>query len=539
MLAGDTDFDADWYLSEYPDVRAIGMAPLEHYLWLGRRLGRLPCPPERMRLNRIGQANGVRPTSTEENGTDPYSDAAVDKSFGNFCSWLFPASSNLEGLDANAIFNVMRNDFGQIVVDGKRRASPLAHDLIDFMSSYDSDSLEAASIDLLDLPQGCQSILLVTYYAPSLSHAGGLRILDTYTMIRERCPDVRLTLFAAQHADVDGDLSLLDELFDEVHLCRPELFRADWLLHQLGDRQTFDLADLQFHQAGRMAGELRAIARRLIFTPMETLSRFAFDEAAAAAQQGQIAQGRIFAAISDGAAERKIISDVDLTVCVSDADASFLAAIAGTNRVSFFPTGISSIEFARELQEDYRPPAFGNKRNRLVFAAYFGSETNRYGLQWYLKNVHPLVLAAVPDYNLAVVGRGDTSSLEGLAASSVHFIGEAPNLAPVLEQAKAGLVLALNGSGFRGKINQYALCGLPAISTTLGATGLCYEPGEDILVADGVVEFSKACIDLLLNDDMGASLAAKARQRALEYYSWDGIWPRVAVVYGLQNRYHA
>lgn len=531
------NFDADWYLSEYPDVRASGMDPYEHFQWLGRRLNRLPSAPGAKPQGLVGQKEGGILQFSEENWLDPYCDANVAQAFERFCSWLLPENAGHEGLDASAIYHAMRWDFGHSHADGQRQTNPLARKLIDFMRSYNPESNFAASFDLQDLPQGCQSILLASYYAPTLAHAGGLRILDTYTMIRERHPDVRLTLFAPQHGNVDGDLTLLDSLFDEIHLCRPEQFRADWLLQQLNGQQ-FDLADLQFHQAGFMAPELRTIARRTIFTPMETLSRFAFDEARAAARAGQLAQGRIFAAISDGAIERKIISDVDMTVCVSDADASFLTSIAGTDCVSFYPTGLSKIEFARELKTDYLPPAFEKKRNRLVFAAYFGSETNRYGLEWYLENVHPLVLAAVPDYDLAVVGRGDTSSLERYTTPFVRFIGEVPNLAPVLEQAKAGLVLALNGSGFRGKINQYALCGLPSISTTLGATGLTYEPGTDILIADGVEQFSKACIDLLLNNDKGAALATKARQRALECYSWGGIWPRIAAIYGLQDTHH-
>ena len=37
-------FDAAWYLKEYPDVAQLGMDPLEHYLWLGKRLGRRARP---------------------------------------------------------------------------------------------------------------------------------------------------------------------------------------------------------------------------------------------------------------------------------------------------------------------------------------------------------------------------------------------------------------------------------------------------------------------------------------------------------------
>jgi len=37
-------FDRKWYIAEYPDVGALGMDPVEHYLRLGARLGRNPGP---------------------------------------------------------------------------------------------------------------------------------------------------------------------------------------------------------------------------------------------------------------------------------------------------------------------------------------------------------------------------------------------------------------------------------------------------------------------------------------------------------------
>lgn len=42
-------FDEKYYLEQYPDVAEIGMDPLEHYLWLGKKLGRSGIRPERSR----------------------------------------------------------------------------------------------------------------------------------------------------------------------------------------------------------------------------------------------------------------------------------------------------------------------------------------------------------------------------------------------------------------------------------------------------------------------------------------------------------
>jgi len=37
-------FDPDWYTQTYDDVAALGMDPVEHYLWIGAKLGRDPSP---------------------------------------------------------------------------------------------------------------------------------------------------------------------------------------------------------------------------------------------------------------------------------------------------------------------------------------------------------------------------------------------------------------------------------------------------------------------------------------------------------------
>ncbi|HEX7852815.1 MAG TPA: hypothetical protein VF503_03880 [Sphingobium sp.] len=39
-LERNGEFDADWYKSCYPDVEALGMDPKQHWLWVGRRMGR-------------------------------------------------------------------------------------------------------------------------------------------------------------------------------------------------------------------------------------------------------------------------------------------------------------------------------------------------------------------------------------------------------------------------------------------------------------------------------------------------------------------
>lgn len=58
-------FDAEWYLETYPDVKALGMDPVEHFLWIGARLNRNPSPEfntaEYLALNADLVPKGVNP----------------------------------------------------------------------------------------------------------------------------------------------------------------------------------------------------------------------------------------------------------------------------------------------------------------------------------------------------------------------------------------------------------------------------------------------------------------------------------------------
>lgn len=40
----NTDFDEEWYISRYPDVKRSGLCPLAHYNAFGKKEGRHPCP---------------------------------------------------------------------------------------------------------------------------------------------------------------------------------------------------------------------------------------------------------------------------------------------------------------------------------------------------------------------------------------------------------------------------------------------------------------------------------------------------------------
>lgn len=382
-------------------------------------------------------------------------------------------------------------------------------------------------------------ILLVSYYYPSRAHAGGLRILDIYALIKQRCPNVQLDLLTHHRPSIDGSIADSHQIFDHVYLSPVEDLSPS-CLHGLQSNGKFkyDVVDLQFHQAAYHLEEYKRIASKVIFTPMESLAKVLYLE-----MQNQIRMNHRFgikellAQFKFAYEEISFCRNVDHVVCVSKTDAAFIRSVGGGHKVRAIETGISPLEFAEALTNGFSQVSAKERPKKIIYVAYFESQTNINALNWYLQKVHPRVIKAVPDYQLVVVGRGDLSSFEVYRGPQVELVGEVPILTPYIKSAKIGIAPALGGSGFRGKVNQYAVLGIPAVVSPIALQGLVYRDGESVFVADDSSDFADRCIELLSDDDLNDRMAHEARKLCMKNYSWGSKWPQISEVYGLQGNY--
>ena len=452
--------------------------------------------------------------------------------YGHFIEWILEKYDNAADVDRGLMANWLRPNFQNYCSDDVFAVNPngvALRELSEFLAK------RGQTTNLRRPARGStRKILLVSRYAPSTSHAGGLRIFDLYSELRKLSPNLHLELYAPSEPAIDGNTETLRDVFDKITFTTMARFSYGDFVLRNGEETRFDVLDAQFHDAGRLIPRFRNMASFCLFTPMECMARTTYDRMAMNFEEtSQLKLSDVFATIHETLKELRIVARADETVCVSDADADFLRRLSGPHAVNFIPTGVSEVEFRDQLKASYTPPPLSDRPPRLVFAAYYGSETNVVGLKWYLDHVHPKVLEAVPSYKLSVVGRGDLDWLMAENRPGVTVVGEVPNLAPVLEQSRAGLVLALHGAGFRGKINQYAICGLPTISTPLGLTGLCYTPGEDILSAQDAGEFAVECVRILTDDAYCDRIGWSARQTALKNYAWPRFHDRIREIYAL------
>jgi glycosyltransferase involved in cell wall biosynthesis len=86
----------------------------------------------------------------------------------------------------------------------------------------------------------------------------------------------------------------------------------------------------------------------------------------------------------------------------------------------------------------------------------------------------------------------------------------------------------LAGGGTRLKILEAAACGVPVVSTRIGAEGLGFEPEREILLRDTAKDFASAVADLLADPARRARLAGAARARVEAFFDWKKIGDRFA-----------
>lgn len=148
---------------------------------------------------------------------------------------------------------------------------------------------------------------------------------------------------------------------------------------------------------------------------------------------------------------------------------------------------------------------------------------NADGAAWFAREVLPRVMARVPGARFYAVGKNPPSILRSMDGAAA-----APGYVDDPEEYWAGsrvFVVPLRaGGGMRVKILDAWARGLPVISTTIGAEGIAYREGEDVLIADTPEALAEAVIRVLLDDELALRLSRAGRRTVEECYDWRRVY---------------
>lgn len=211
--------------------------------------------------------------------------------------------------------------------------------------------------------------------------------------------------------------------------------------------------------------------------------------------------------------EKRVIPEFDQCFCISDVDRKMFERIfKGKVQFGVISNGVDT--------EELLPLPIPEKPD-LIFVGNLDYQPNALAVDWFLRQIFPLVRARVPDAFFFVVGNRPPEWLKRWEKRSpVKFTGYVESVAEWYRKTKVAIAPLKVGSGTRGKILEAMAFGRPVVSTTLGAEGLEVTNGKDILLADRPEEFAEKVAALIRDKVLYDSIAGNARKLVEERYDW-------------------
>jgi len=216
--------------------------------------------------------------------------------------------------------------------------------------------------------------------------------------------------------------------------------------------------------------------------------------------------------------ERAECRRFDAVVAVSREDAELMRREYGVAEVADVPTGVDIDYFRPTGAETVEP-------HGLVFTGSMDWLPNEDAIQFFTREILPLVRERVPQVKLTVVGRKPYASLLELAGRdpSIVVTGRVEDVRPYMERAAAYVVPIRVGGGTRLKIYEAMAMEKPVVSTTVGAEGLPLRDGEDLLLADTPRAFADAVVRVLEDAEFARRLGARAAAGVRERFGWERV----------------
>jgi glycosyltransferase involved in cell wall biosynthesis len=158
-------------------------------------------------------------------------------------------------------------------------------------------------------------------------------------------------------------------------------------------------------------------------------------------------------------------------------------------------------------------------------------QPNVEGLEWFLKQVWPKVHKKCPDLEFHIAGKRTPEHILNLKLKNVKVHGFVPDATEFMRKYGLMLVPLFSGSGTRIKILEGMAAGKPIVSTTIGAEGMDYQKGENILIADSVEEWTKVIIDYYNNSSNYNAIGNNGKEWVMKNYSIEESTKRLIHLY--------
>ena len=206
--------------------------------------------------------------------------------------------------------------------------------------------------------------------------------------------------------------------------------------------------------------------------------------------------------------ELEHINDYDGVVCITRNDAEYFKQNGCRRHVTAIPFGVEPDDAASVAVEP----------GSLFHIGAMDWMPNRESIEWLLDDVWPVVHREVPQAHLYLAGRKMPERWMHAEIEGVSVVGEVPDAGYFIAGKQINVVPLRSGSGIRVKIIEAMAAGKAVVTTTVGAQGIEYTDGENLLIADTPEQFAQQIKRLVEDQDYCARVGKAAARLVAEQY---------------------
>jgi len=205
----------------------------------------------------------------------------------------------------------------------------------------------------------------------------------------------------------------------------------------------------------------------------------------------------------------------DHCIMVSNEDCCTMKDLYGVTHTSAIPTGVD-VEYFQPRE----PEAAGH---HLVFTGSMDWLPNEDAIQFFVRDVMPLIRRVLKEVTFWVVGRDPSSAVRRLGQDNpdVKITGTVPDVRPFIDRASVYVVPLRIGGGTRIKIFEAMAMEKAVVSTRVGAEGLPVSHGANIVLADDAQAIARETVALLRDSVSRRRIGRAARRLVVDNYTWD------------------
>lgn len=162
------------------------------------------------------------------------------------------------------------------------------------------------------------------------------------------------------------------------------------------------------------------------------------------------------------------------------------------------------------------------KEYSLVFTGVMDYFANVDGVEWFCRNIFPLIREKVGNVKFYIVGQKPLREVRDLQKEAgVVVTGYVEDIRKYYWMADICVIPLRIARGLQNKVLEAMSTGNAVVATTNASEGIACNNRENIVIADNEADFAKSVVDLLLNKEARRVMGRNARENILRHYSWD------------------